>query len=243
MESQTNTPNFFNIEEKYEKEIKFRDNKIALARKWKVKDRKNLKKLIEENGDNITPIQLASVLIFPCLKDKNILLTEEEIKYALSEIRSHSISDEFKFSYVCSNDECNHLNNQTLKVSEVNKPKWKEWSTVLINDLEIEFGEIVTPKFYYEKMYEIKDPYDRFLADMAFHIVRVNEAEGIIKFEQFLESFEEMDTEVLDKIIEEFKKQRFTQDNEHECTCEKCKNKDTFIFDEIPDFFPKSWFE
>jgi hypothetical protein len=55
--------------------------------------------------------------------------------------------------------------------------------------------------------------------------------------------FNEMDTDQLDKIVQEYKKQKFIQDNEHECTCTFCGSKQKFIFDEIPDFFPKHWFE
>lgn len=235
--------NPFKIEEVYSKEITLRPGKTVQARKWKVKDRKNLKKLIEERGEDISPIQLASVLIFPCLKNKDILLTEEEIKFLLSEIRAISISDKFKFSYICSNEDCNKLNDQEILVQDVNKSKFNNWGVAEIDGIEVEFGEIVNSKFYYEKMYEFKDPSERNLADMAMHIVRVNDFEASIKFEQFMTYFNEMDTDLLDQIVQEYKKQKFMQDNEHECECTFCGTKQKFIFDEIPDFFPKSWFE
>ena len=92
-------------------------------------------------------------------------------------------------------------------------------------------------------MYDAKMPDERFLTDLALHIIRVNDMEGTIKFDDMMKQFEEMDTDFLDKIIFEFKKQRFTQDNLHECECQKCGTKQTFIFDEIPDFLPKTWFE
>jgi len=243
MENQQIQQNPFKIEEVYSKEITIRPGKVVQARKWKVKDRKNLKKLIEERGEDISPIQLASVLIFPVLKDKDILLTEEEIKFLLSEIRAISISDKFKFNYICSNEDCNKFNEQEIEIKDVNKPKFNDWGIVKIDDIEIEFGEIVNSKFYYEKMYEFKDQSERNLADMAMHIVRVNDLEASIKFEQFMLYFNEMDTDQLDEIVQEYKKQKFIQDNEHECTCTFCGSKQKFIFDEIPDFFPKHWFE
>jgi len=239
----TETKNFFNIEEKYDHTLVIRDDKQVKLRKWKVKDRKNFKKLIEEKAENITPFELAAVLVFPCLEDKNILLSEEEIKYVLTELRSISISSDFNFTFMCQNEECSEMNTIKLDLKDVSKPVSSSWSAVTIDDIEIEFGEKCSPKFYYEKMYGAKTPEDRTLTDLALHIVRVGEYDGVIKFEEMMSQFEEMDTDFQDAIMSEYKKQKFTQDNLYECTCQKCNSKQTFIFDEIPDFLPKSWLE
>ena len=92
-------------------------------------------------------------------------------------------------------------------------------------------------------MYEAKTPENRVLTDLALHIVRVNEFENVIKLDEMLNQFNEMDTDFQDKIFEEYKKQKFTQDNIYECTCTKCTEKQSFIFDDIPEFLPKTWFE
>lgn len=235
--------NYFKTEEKFDREIKFKDDKIAFSRKWKVKDRRKLKELLIEKGESITPIDIAGVLVFPCLKDSNILLTEEELKYALTEIRAHSISEDFTFKFICSNESCREENEQVIRISEINKAKYLPWSPVNIDGVEIEFGELCTPKFYYDKLYDAKTPEERFIIDLALHIVRVDTFEGVIKFEDMIAEFDNMDTEFQDEIIKEYKKQRFSQDNIKECTCSKCGTTQAFMFDEIPDFFPPSWTE
>jgi len=231
----------FNIEEKFDKEVILREGKKIHIRKWKVKDRKAFKNLIQETQGEISPQLLASVLVFPCILEKNVLLTEDEIKYIITLLREISISDEFTFKFYCDNEDCEEENEVQIKVKDVNKFNQSNWSTVSISDSDtITFGERVQAQFYFNTIFDSKTQEEKNIADLAMHIVKFND-DDTKSFSETLEIIENLDINIQDKILEEYNKQKFTQDAIYEVQCKKCLRKQTFLFDEIPDFLPKSW--
>lgn len=232
--------NPFLTEEKFEKEIILRDGKIIHVRKWKVKDRKKFKETIINKGENLTAKDISDVLIFPCIQEKNILLTEEEQKYISSIIREISIGETFKFSFLCDADECDNVTELELKISDVNKPKFSNWSTVEISGIPVEFGEKIKPDFYFTKLNGASTEEKQDI-DLAAHILKVGD-EDALTFDEIMAMLEELDSDVYDKFVEEYNKQRFVQDNVHSVKCSKCSKEQMFAFDEIAGFFPASWF-
>jgi hypothetical protein len=231
----------FNTEEKFDKEVVLLEGKTFHIRKWKVKDRKAFKAMIQETKGEISPQLLASILVFPCILEKNILLTEEEIKYVITLIREISISDEFTFKFYCDNEECEEENEVKIKLKEINKFSQTKWSTVNISETEtITFGERVNAQFYYNVIFDCKTPEEKIIADLATHIIKFND-DDTKSYNETLEIIENLDIDIQDKILDEYNKQKFTQNAIYEVQCKKCERKQTFLFDEIPDFLPKSW--
>lgn len=237
----TKPNNPFITEELFAKEVTIREGKVVHLRKWKAKDRNRFKAVVEEKGDNLSAIDISRTLVFPCIQEKDILLTEEEIKFISSVIREISISPEFNYTYVCTDDTCNKTNKVTIQIKDVNKPVSSPWAEVDINGGKITFGERVKPQFYYETLFKYKSEAERSTVDLAMHIVKVQDDDSM-SFKEIITFLEDLDTDIIDKIQEEYNKQKFTQDNITELTCEACGKKQKFIFDEIDDFFPKTWF-
>jgi hypothetical protein len=231
----------FSTEEKYSEELQLRSNKIIHLRKWKVKDRKLFKKVVDERGENLSPNDMARTLIFPCIREKNILLTDEELKVVLYKLREISIGETFEFTFECSNELCQKENTLDIKMKDVNKIKQSDWAPVTIGENVVVFGETIDPAFYYEKMAEQRTPDDKQIADLAMHILSINgeETTGAVKMMEYLEN---LDVGDLDKIFEEYKKQQFIQDNIFTVKCKYCKKPQKFMFDDIPGFFPETWF-
>jgi len=232
--------NPFITEESYSKEVKLRKDKVVHLRKWKAKDRKRFRNVIEEKGENLSVTDISMALVFPCILEKNILLTEEEIKYISTVLREISISETFDFEFYCTDENCENDNKVTLRIEDVNKPKYSEWGEVEINGGFITFGERVKPDFYYKAIYDAKTQFDKELVDLTLHIIKV-EQDDTKTFPEMLELLDNLDTDVMDKIVEEFNKQRFVQDSEHSLKCSKCGKEHNFIFDEIEGFFPETW--
>lgn len=229
----------FSIEEKYETEIKLGEGKVIHIRKWKQKDRKNFKNMFIEKGEFTTAMDLAATVVFPCILEKSTLLTEEEIKYVLGELRRISIGETFSFDFVC--DECDEFNKIELKISEVNKSKISKWGTSSIKGHSIKFGEQINPQFYYNALFEAASEEDKAVIDLVSHIISIDN-DDTKTFKELVSMFENMDTDIYDAIIEEFNKQKFKQDLVTEVECTHCKAKQGFLFDEIPGFFPVSWY-
>lgn len=232
----------FSIEENYATELELRPGKIIHLRKWKVKDRKAFKEIVLEKGDELKAMDIALKLVFPCILEKDILLTDEEIKQITSILRAISIGEEFDFTFYCSNEACQKQSTVKLNITDVSKLKFGEWSEVKIGEDTIEFGEKINPSFYYNTMSALESEEDRALADLAMHILKFNGVD-VKTYKDTLEVIENLDTDVSDKIQEEFDKQKSLQDVIHEVQCKHCKNKESFLFDEIPGFFPPSWFK
>jgi hypothetical protein len=231
----------FSQEEIYDREIKLSEDKVLHLRKWKVKDRNAFKQIIKEKGESLTPIDISSALVFPCIKEKNILLTEEEIKNVLYSLREISIKADFDFTFLCDEENCEKLNTTTIKVQDINKIVKSNWSEVEIFDDVITFGERVQPEFYYNTIYNTDSENQKEQSDLAMHIVKIGNDDSM-SFSETITFLNNLDTDVLDKIQEEYNKQKFKQDTLYTVKCE-CGKEQNFIFDEIPNFFPTSWFE
>ena len=70
---------------------------------------------IIERENNIKTFISQNKLYIETIFGRNFELSEEEIKYILTELRSISISSEFDFTFVCQNEECSDLNTLKLK--------------------------------------------------------------------------------------------------------------------------------
>lgn len=208
-------------------------NKIIKARKWKAKDRKLFrKKLVESEGKNISKI-ISDVLVYNCLENPNIALTDEEIQYLFIQLRKISISDKFKFEFECEN--CGHKNELILKIDDVIKPVYKEYEPIIVDNITIEIQDIKNKKFYEEN----KDEYDD-AKELAFRIKSFN-GDTSKSFNELVEIFENMDINTFDKIYQKFQEMNFHIDNTYACECKNCGHKNLFEFDEIPGFFPDTW--
>lgn len=208
-------------------------NKTVQVRKWKGKDRNDFKEVISK-GDNISK-GVIRTLVTNCLKVP-VALSPNEIEYLFIKIRELSISDTFKITYIC--EKCKEKQTQELKINDVITYTKEGFKTVNVGDIKIEFSEPSNIEFYNKEV--IKAP----LNELALHIKSINDSFDFTYIE-LKEYLEDLDVSTLDKIVEEFIKQKFNIHKVYELQClnQKCNFKEKYFFDEIPDFFPPNWLQ
>jgi len=216
-------------EVKYPYEVEIGTKKLKV-RKWKAKDRKIFKKNIKDL-DNFEKAIIDS-LVYSCLENKNIALTNKEVQYLFIELRKLSIGDEFNFSYTC---DCGHKNNLELKISDVCRPTFEEYKIIKTKSTEIELQDIKNKEFYEDNSDEFDD-----IKELAFRVKSLNN-DNTKSFKDIVAYLEDMDIMEFDDLFEQFSKINFNIDNFYDCECSECKKKTTFEFDEIPGFLPDSW--
>lgn len=216
--------------------IRLNNEKEITIREWLGKDRKNFKKMLKLKGDAFSELDIVDTLMYPCITE-NVSLTIEESRYVIAKIREISISEKIKFSWKC--PKCDIENKETITVDQIFKAKVGNFGTCVANNKTFKFSEVKNHQFYIEKM---RDPEqeDKELIDLFLHIDTIDNNNDF-SIDSLMEMFDEMPTRELDIIFEEYKKQLFSIDDVSEFTC-KCKHKEKFVFDEIPDFLPESWF-
>jgi hypothetical protein len=220
-------------------EIDLGSKKITF-RKWKVKDRKKFIELMSIHGDDIAESEVAKALVYNCIDKPDIALTQDELKYILFQIRKESLGDTFNFTYVC--EECETRNKKELLLSEVITFTKSKYSTINVDDIEIEMGEIISKEYYDKAVSECKVLNEIFLVDFLYHIKKFN-SNDTFTFAELLEYFGDLDIDVMDKIFDLWEEQKSKMNNIYTVSCEKCGHDEKYKFDEIPEFFPSTWFE
>jgi len=210
-------------------------NKTLKVRKWKAKDRKAFKKEIIESEGNNSDVIITQNLVYNCIENKNIALTDEEIQYVFTQLRKLSVSETFEYTYKCIH--CDYDNKEVLKIDDVSKPVFKEYKPIEVQGYKIELQDIKNKKFYEEN----KDQFDE-SKELAFRVKSIN-GDMSKSFNELVELFDDMDIDIFDKIYDQFQDMNFHVDNTHECTCKKCGKTTPFEFDEIPGFLPDSWYK
>lgn len=233
------------IQDDFKYKLKIR-NKELNVRKWKVKDRIAFKKLLS-SAENLAEYDIADVLVFPCIKEQNILLTSEELKWVSTSIRKLSIGETFEFKYICLNENCKNAQATTLTIDSVNIPVYEDWKHIENAKINVKFGEQVKPQFYKDVITKIEkssdDVFKQFnleLSDLAMHIIEIDDI-STMSFNDMLEYLQNLDDDVFEEIVKEYNKQRFTVKNTRSVICEHCQHEQWYVFDAIEDFFPKSW--
>lgn len=219
-------------------------NRVVKVRKWKVKDRNNLKKAFSENKDEVkNGFSIIKYLVEDCL-DKEYALNPDEITYILSFLRSICIDNKFKLKYKC--NECGNVNDLTFYILDkdgekgVLHPKFKEESfdnlSIDTKSFHIELQEVKNIKFYKEVLMKSQNTD---LDDLILHIKSINSESK--SYKELKELFEDCETDEVDEIISIFNEMRFSLDKKNEVQCCDCLNTRELEFDTIPELLPIEW--
>lgn len=215
-------------EPKFDKEIKLNNN-IVKARKWKAKDKFEFKKIIKnENGS------FSDILVYNCL-DKKIALSEEEYKYVLTQIRCHSLGETIKLEFYC--EHCESRFSTELNLNDLIKPIISNKDIIQTEKHIIQLGEVINPEFYKKVILQAPAELDFYL-----RIKTINDNE-CFSIESVVNYFNEMDIDEFESIMEQWEEIKFKVDDIVEVKCTNCEEPKKYKFDEIPGFFPESWFE
>lgn len=219
------------MEEKYEYSTKIRNTDIKY-RKWKVKDKK---KFLNSNGDKQA---LRESLVYDCLEDKNIALSEEEYKYLLIKIRETSLEDKVHYTFKCI--ACEQLYDFNADLNVIIGADFTPYGDIIFKNQIFTMADLKNRDFYETAISNADNKDEKFLIDFILHIGAYNDNDGYT-FQQLNEIINELDADVFEKIIAKWEEMRFKVNNVYEVQCPHCGNSEHFEFDDLPGFFPESW--
>lgn len=217
--------------EKYDYSVKIRDFNVKF-RKWKVKD----KKKFIANKDN--KIALKESLVYDCLEDKKLALSEEEFKFMLIQIREASLSDKIEFNFICSN--CDKEFNYIADLTEIMKGEYKNYGDISYKGHRFTIGSILNRDFYEEMIQNSILDETNYLIDFMLHIKSYNDNDAFT-FEELNEIINNLDIDIFEHIFTKWEEMRFKVNNIHNVICPHCNFEELYEFDDLPHFFPDSW--
>lgn len=203
-------------------------------RKWKGKDKKRFLNSLQY-GEQITLKNTIEILIHEqLLSNQTETFTQNEYRYLLSKIRGSSLGSEFNIDLVC--EECEEIFNYEFDLDDVIKPIHEDLEDYDDGELQIKFGKIKNREMYLEAIDE--DPE----YEILFRIDELNESKDFT-LETLIDFFDEMDLDKVQQVQDHYEQGRFKINDIETVKCPHCQEEMEIMFDEIPGFFPDSWFE
>ena len=209
-------------------------NKELTIRKWKAKEKKEFLNTVRKSE---TLDSLQDVLVYNCIEEK-VALNAEEFKYMMTQIRSYSLGDEIELEFYCDSCKSKFLN--TVKLSEIVKPVFSNTNEIKTKNYKIKMSTIKNVDYYKEVIKN--NPTEEKDYDFYLRIDSIN-ADDSLSLEEIVDLFNEMDIDEFDSIFDQWEAIRFKIDDVTEISCKKCESTVKYSFDEIPGFFPPSWFK
>lgn len=207
-------------------------NKTLQFRKWRVKDKNKFLK----NLDDVKLIKEA--LVYDCLENKTIALSEEEYKYLLLLIRAESLGTEFGYEFSCA--ECTKDYSYKVNINNIQKPVFKPYSEISVQNHSFKMQDIRNRSFYDNAIVDSNDEKEKYLIDFILHVGAYNNNDGIT-FSDINNIINELEINIFEEIISQWDIMKFKIDTEHEVNCPHCSAKQIYEFDTLPEFFPESW--
>ena len=211
----------------YNLKVQVRDA-VLKFRKWKVKDRNKYMA-----GESIR-----DALVYDCLEDKNIALSDEEYKYVLCKIREASVKAPITYTFNC--DKCDKEFEFVAKLSEILTPKSKTYGLIESGETSFVMGSVLNRDCYNEQLASAESESEVAFIDFVLHIHSYNNNDALT-FDEMLESINNLDIDIFESIFKQWEETRFTVDSSHGVKCTHCGNIETYEFDDCPGFFPSSW--
>lgn len=213
--------------------IKLNNREITI-RKWKAKEKKEFLNTVR-NSESLDTLQ--DVLVYNCIEEK-VALNADEFKYVLTQIRSYSLGDEIELEFFCDNCKTKFLN--TIKLCSVVKPLISDKKEIKSKNYKIKLSEIRNVDFYKEIIKA--NPTEERDYDFYLRIQSIN-GDDSMTLDEIVQLFDEMDIDEFDSIFNQWEDIRFKIDDSADISCKNCGTVVKYSFDEIPGFFPPSWFK
>jgi hypothetical protein len=207
---------------------------------WRTKDEKaylNMLENAERNNKVITDQEIYNVLIKPVIKE-DIVLSSNEQKMLLIEIRKISISDEIKDSIKC--DKCSSEINISNKIDDIVSFLPSNFRSVNIDDITFVFGDIKRQKD--KAKMNIEDGLVNYIfTEFLLHISEIHYQDNIFKYGENMNYIELQDfidslnTNTFDKLFEEYHTMidSLEMKVQHKCECSNIIIKE---YNSLPGF-------
>jgi len=221
-----------NKKEKFEVTI---GDKTINYKKWTAKEQRDYLVLLEKTqGQEIDDMMVFNTLISPVIDEKTIVLTTNEQKLLLFEIRKKSIGETFKDIIEC--PKCKQETKVELEIDEVvRKFDKSNWGVAEKEGVKITFGDIKSnserKKLKIKPNELIKYVYD----DFYMHILEVEyEGEVYKPNKKIVENFfSDMPSDLSTFFFEEYEKMSDTLVLEYDFDC-NCGHQEVVNYNQIP---------
>lgn len=210
--------------------IEIGSGKITI-RKWKGKDKRNF--IAAMKKESVDEKEVMDALVYSCIAEPNVVLSTEEFRYVLSRIRAISIGDDVKYTFQCPS--CYETTEYEYKITELITGSFNRKDTIDVPGLNIKLGNIQNKDFYIQQVQEDS------IYDFLLRIESIND-NNAFTLDEVLDMFDDLDVDVIDNVMEQWEDIRFKVDDLNTVAC-KCGHDVEYHFDEIPEFFPTSWFK
>jgi len=207
-------------------------NKNVKYRKWKVKDKK---KFLNNRKDKHL---IREALVFDCIEDKKLALSDEEYKFMLTQIRNVSVSDPISYTFVC--NYCEKDFNFDLDLENNLRPVFKEYGDIISGDHIFTMNSIRSREHYEQIILNSENDDEKIIVDFILHVKSYNDSDGL-SFEDLNQIIDNLDVNDFDSIFKQWEDMRFKLNNVSDVECPHCNNVESFEFDSLPGFFPESW--
>lgn len=206
-------------------------NKVIHCRKWKGKDKKRFVAAI--NKENVSETDVMQALVYDCIEE-DVNLDVEEFRFVLSRIRAYSLGENIHTEFYC--ESCGNLYEKNFKLKDIITYSFKEgFSELKSGDTRIKIGEIKNRELYTKYIQE-DDIYD-----LLLRVESINNDDSF-NLETLIDKFDDLDLDVLADLLEQFEASKFKVLDVNTVECTHCEKETKFKFDELPGFFPETWF-
>jgi hypothetical protein len=210
------------------------DKKIKFT-PWTTKNEKDYL-IAVESEKNIDDNLLFELLIKPCLEDQYIVLSNNEQKMLIIEIRKKSLGSTFPMRYVCT--KCKQVNDIDVSFDQIIKFTPDNFKPVTIENMTFNFGNILSENLR-RRLDEAETNVDYAFVEMLLHIHSIEidgKLEDTFTYEELKEFVEDLPTYIFDELYKEFQKMKSSLDFSLKTFCIVCNTENEVEFDHLPNF-------
>jgi hypothetical protein len=200
---------------------------------WTTKTEKEYLSLIEKQ-ESITDKDIFDILIGNNIIDNTIVLSTEEQKLLLIEIRKVSISETFEDTIKCKS--CKHEEKLTIKIDDIVKYKESSWEPVQVQNIQFNLGDIRTLKEK-NRLKPDNGIVNYIFTDFILHVHSIKIDEELhenLKFNEIQEFMDSLPTKIFDVVFDKYREMVDSLILEYKCSCSKCSAENTVEYENIP---------
>lgn len=202
---------------------------------WTAKNEREYLQLLEKDTP-VTDKDIYDTLIAPSIKDKTIVLSSDEQKLLMIEIRKESLGKTFKDTIKCG--KCEEEIEQEISIDEVVSYKKSSWEPIVVEDMTFILGDIKTNKAK-EKLTADRGVVNYIFTDFMLHVhsIEINgEINDKFTFKELNDFMDSLPAKIFDEVFEKYQEQVDVLKLEHSFICPKCGHSDVISYGNIPGF-------
>lgn len=218
---------YSNVAKIGDKEIKFKP--------WTTKNEKEYLIAVEAE-ENITDTLLYDILVKPCLENPNIVLSANEQKMLMIEIRKKSLGSTFPMRFACR--KCKQVNDIDVSFDKIVKFRAEQWTDVTVDDITFVFGDIPSENLR-KRLDDTNTNVDFAFVDFLIHIKEVkiqDRVEDTFTFDELKDFVESLPTYIFDEAFKQYQGMKSSLSFEFKTNCMVCGAENDIDFEYLPNF-------